>query len=109
MTPATVRRAAALGLGALWCWAALRLVMVPGAGAVEGAVVAGGWGLSVLPVHCVPRSRAAGGVGARWCRRALRALPGPRPSRGPGGACEAGRRALTSDNTDGSDTAGRSA
>jgi hypothetical protein len=51
----------ALGLvgGGLWWWAALRLVFVPEhAGLVEGAVAAGGWGLSLLPVHV----RASSGV-----------------------------------------------
>ncbi|MCX5400167.1 hypothetical protein [Streptomyces sp. NBC_00102] len=38
--------------GGLWWWAVLRLALVPGrSGALEGAVVAGGWGLSLLPVH----------------------------------------------------------
>ncbi|MFC8706709.1 hypothetical protein ACFUIV_31625 [Streptomyces anulatus] len=42
----------ALVLGGLWWWAALRLVLHPEqAGLVEGAVAAGGWGLSLLPVH----------------------------------------------------------
>ncbi|MFY0511846.1 hypothetical protein ACOMD4_15890 [Streptomyces anulatus] len=42
----------ALVLGGLWWWAVLRLVLRPEqAGLVEGAVVAGGWGLSLLPVH----------------------------------------------------------
>ncbi|WP_338895767.1 hypothetical protein WBG99_08605 [Streptomyces sp. TG1A-60] len=66
-----VRWGAALGLGALWWWGVLRLALVPDAGAVEGAVAAGGWGLSLLPVHCVPKGRrapersgdASGGVG----------------------------------------------
>lgn len=70
----TVRRAAALGLGALWWWAVLRLALEPGAGVLEGAVAVGGWGLSVLPVHCVPKRRAAVAAG-RW-RRALRAAVG---------------------------------
>ncbi|GGQ76104.1 hypothetical protein GCM10010216_42490 [Streptomyces flaveolus] len=69
-----MRRAAALGLGALWCWAVVRVVLVPGAGVVEGAVAVGGWGLSVLPVHCVPRSQAVGAVGAGRWRRVLRAV-----------------------------------
>lgn len=43
----TARRTVALGLCALWWWAVLRLVLAPGAGVVEGAVAAGGWGLSV--------------------------------------------------------------
>lgn len=42
----------ALVLGGLWWWAVLRLALQPEqAGLVEGAVVAGGWGLSLLPVH----------------------------------------------------------
>ncbi|MFI1757911.1 hypothetical protein [Streptomyces sp. NPDC020571] len=81
----TARRAAALGLGVLWWWAVLRLALEPGAGVLEGAVAVGGWGLSVLPVHCVPRRRAAGALGAGRWRRALRgrgaAGRGPAPSR----------------------------
>ncbi|MBT2363776.1 hypothetical protein J7E88_00100 [Streptomyces sp. ISL-10] len=45
---------ALLGLvaGAVWWWAVLRLALVPEqAGVLEGAVAAGGWGLSLLPVH----------------------------------------------------------
>lgn len=62
-----VRRGAVLGLGVLWWWAVARLVLVPDAGVLEGAVAAGGWGLSLLPVHCVPRARAAGALGVgRW-------------------------------------------
>lgn len=44
----------ALGLiaGGLWWWAVLRLLLAPDqSGLVEGAVAAGGWGLSLLPVH----------------------------------------------------------
>ncbi|GAB2939601.1 MULTISPECIES: hypothetical protein [Streptomyces] len=59
-----VRWGASLGLGALWWWGVLRLAVAPDAGAVEGAVVAGGWGLSLLPVHCVPK-----GYGRRGERR----------------------------------------
>jgi hypothetical protein len=60
---------AVLGLGALWWWAVLRLALSPDAGALEGAVAAGGWGLSLLPVHCVPKARAVGAVAAgRWAR-----------------------------------------
>ncbi|WSF37114.1 hypothetical protein OG625_10380 [Streptomyces sp. NBC_01351] len=48
--------APALVAGALWWWAVLRLVLAPGdSGPVEGAVAVGGWGLGLLPVHCVPR------------------------------------------------------
>ncbi|MFE7235149.1 hypothetical protein [Streptomyces sp. NPDC057596] len=50
-----VRWGAALGLGAVWWWAVLRLLLSGEAGVLEGAVAAGGWGLSLLPVHCVPK------------------------------------------------------
>lgn len=47
-----VRLLLGLVLGAVWCWAALRLALTPErAGLLEGTVVAGGWGLSLLPVH----------------------------------------------------------
>ncbi|MGW4951339.1 MULTISPECIES: hypothetical protein [Streptomyces] len=82
----TARRAAALGLGGLWWWAVLRLALDPGAGVLEGAVAAGGWGLSVLPVHCAPRRLSAGALEAGRWRRALRvAVRGPE-SPGAGGA-----------------------
>ncbi|MET9555922.1 hypothetical protein [Streptomyces sp. NPDC006645] len=43
-----------LALGGLWWWAVLRLALTPEhAGVIEGAVAAGGWGLSLLPVHVV--------------------------------------------------------
>ncbi|MEU8653928.1 hypothetical protein [Streptomyces sp. NPDC048737] len=62
-----VRRGVVLGLGAVWWWAAVRLALAPDAGVLEGSVAAGGWGLSLLPVHCVARSRAAGALAAgRW-------------------------------------------
>ncbi|GGU57509.1 hypothetical protein [Streptomyces lavendofoliae] len=39
-------------VGGLWWWAVLRLALAPGqAGMVEATVAAGGWGLSLLPVH----------------------------------------------------------
>nr|WP_262505691.1 hypothetical protein [Streptomyces sp. TRM68367] len=83
MARRTVRWAAVVGAGALWWWAVLRLALVPGAGPVEGAVAAGGWGLSLLPVHCVARTRAAGAVGpGRW-RRAWRAAAATRASPHP--------------------------
>lgn len=53
-----VRWAAALGLGAVWWWAVLRIALGQGAGVLEGAVAAGGWGLGLLPVHCVPKGQA---------------------------------------------------
>ncbi|MEU9178765.1 hypothetical protein AB0C90_18295 [Streptomyces sp. NPDC048550] len=56
-------------MGVLWWWAVLRLSLVPGeSGPVEGAVAVGGWGLGLLPVHCIPgpvrRARRAAGDGA---------------------------------------------
>ncbi|AMW15548.1 hypothetical protein A4E84_29410 [Streptomyces qaidamensis] len=72
----------ALGLGALWWWAVVRVVAVPEAGALEAAVAAGGWGLSVLPVHCVPKRRARGVVGAGRWRRVLQAGVGARAGGG---------------------------
>ncbi|OWA17769.1 hypothetical protein B9W64_09355 [Streptomyces sp. CS159] len=82
----TARRTAALGLGALWWWAVLRLALEPGAGVLEGAVAVGGWGLSVLPVHCVPRCAAVGALGAGRWRQALRGkVPAPVSSRPEGG------------------------
>ncbi|MEU1294352.1 MULTISPECIES: hypothetical protein [unclassified Streptomyces] len=63
-----VRRGVLIGLGLLWWWAVLRLALAPGAtGVLEGTVAAGGWGLSLLPVHCVAKARAAGAVATgRW-------------------------------------------
>ncbi|MFD4261440.1 hypothetical protein ACFWR9_28395 [Streptomyces sp. NPDC058534] len=80
------RRAAALALGWLWWWAVLRLALEPGAGVLEGAVAAGGWGLSVLPVHCAPRRRAAGALEAGRMRRALRTAAGGAGASGSGGS-----------------------
>ncbi|MFF9570285.1 hypothetical protein [Streptomyces sp. NPDC014685] len=51
----------ALVLGGVWWWAVLRLVLEPAhAGLVEGVVAAGGWGLSLLPVHVAAAARSAG-------------------------------------------------
>ncbi|MFJ7078832.1 hypothetical protein [Streptomyces sp. NPDC098781] len=74
------RWGAALAFGALWWWAVLRLALVPGAGELEAAVAVGGWGLSLLPVHCVPKSRAEGAVDARRWARAWRAGRVRRPA-----------------------------
>ncbi|TQK51461.1 hypothetical protein FBY35_1858 [Streptomyces sp. SLBN-118] len=55
----------ALGLaaGGLWWWAVLRLVIVPEqTGLVEGAVAAGGWGLSLLPVHVTASRGSSAGI-----------------------------------------------
>ncbi|MEU1056322.1 hypothetical protein ABZ397_27695 [Streptomyces sp. NPDC005876] len=68
-----VGRGAVVGLGVVWWWAVLRLALAPGAGVLEAAMAAGGWGLSLLPVHCVARERAAGALGAGRWRRAWRA------------------------------------
>ncbi|MFI9808135.1 hypothetical protein ACIHEJ_27840 [Streptomyces sp. NPDC052301] len=84
MVGRNVRRAVALGLGAVWWWAALRLALGQGAGVLEGAVVTGGWGLSLLPVHCVPKRGANGALEAgRWSAAwragvVTRASPHPR-------------------------------
>ncbi|AYA16411.1 hypothetical protein DCW30_28335 [Streptomyces alfalfae] len=78
-----IRWVPALGFGALWWWGVLRLAFAPDAGALEGAVAAGGWGLSMLPVHCVPEGQA---VGARaWRRRRERGLGGSGGPDSPGG------------------------
>ncbi|KAB1142831.1 hypothetical protein F7R91_27370 [Streptomyces luteolifulvus] len=85
MSGRAVRWGAVLGFGALWWWAVLRLALAPDAGVLEAAVAAGGWGLSLLPVHCVPKDRAVGAVGAgRWAE-AWRAAAGPTRAR-PAGA-----------------------
>jgi len=77
-----------LGAGALWWWAVVRLAVAPDAGVLEGTVAAGGWGLSLLPVHCVARARAVGVVAdGRW-RSAWRG--DGRPS-APGGCGDPGR------------------
>ena len=87
MAGPTVRRGVALGLGVLWWWAVARLALSPDAGALEGAVAAGGWGLSLWPVHCVPKGRALGALGAGRWRRAwgagsARRYGGPAPAVG---------------------------
>ncbi|TQK96100.1 hypothetical protein FB563_1027 [Streptomyces puniciscabiei] len=62
-----VRWAVALGFAAVWWWAVLRIALGQGAGVLEAAVAAGGWGLSLLPVHCVPKVQAVGAVPrGRW-------------------------------------------
>jgi hypothetical protein len=68
-------RGAVVGFGALWWWAVLRLALSSEAGVLEGAVAAGGWGLSLLPVHCVPKARAVGAVEAGRWRAAWRGRP----------------------------------
>ncbi|MFI1470871.1 hypothetical protein [Streptomyces wuyuanensis] len=75
----------ALALGAVWWWAVMRLALVPEqAGLVEGAVAAGGWGLSLLPVHVASRSgdadRAGGTTTATTASRRPRSAGGSGPS-----------------------------
>ncbi|MGA5278401.1 hypothetical protein ACPCKL_32420 [Streptomyces cellulosae] len=80
------RWAAAVAFTALWWSAAARLLLAPGAGALEGAVAAGGWGLSVLPVHCLPKARAEGALAAgRWRRAWGAGRSHGRPRGGPVG------------------------
>lgn len=77
-----VRWAIALLAGALWWWATLRLAMAPDrAGPVEGLVAAGGWGLSLIPLHSVTRSGSSGSSvgGARGSARVP--VPGQRGHR----------------------------
>lgn len=70
-------------VGGLWWWAAVRLVWWPqSAGVVEGAVVLGGWGLSLLPVHCVPWTDRGAGRCRRVLARAARGVRGARGLRG---------------------------
>lgn len=88
MAVRTVRWGALLGLGAVWWWAVLRLALVPGAGVLEGAVAAGGWGLSLLPVHCVPKGRAVRAAGAAGVVRG----PGGGGAGAGGGATKASLR-----------------
>lgn len=57
-TGRSVRWAAALLFGLMWWWAALRVALEPArSGPFEQGFAAGGWTLSVLPVHAVPRQR----------------------------------------------------
>ncbi|GGV71172.1 hypothetical protein GCM10010277_82820 [Streptomyces longisporoflavus] len=78
-----MRWAPALALGALWWWGALRLALAPDAGVLEGAVAAGGWGLSLLPVHCVPKSRALSAAALARERARRDSAPGePHGARG---------------------------
>ncbi|MGW0692578.1 hypothetical protein [Streptomyces sp. NPDC002738] len=68
----------ALVLGGVWWWAVLRLLLEPErAGLVEGAVAAGGWGLSLLPVHVAASARPTGTIGvdgdpAGWFEAGIR-------------------------------------
>ncbi|MGA5196358.1 hypothetical protein [Streptomyces exfoliatus] len=74
VTPATLALVAiGLAAGGLWWWAVLRLLLAPAeTGPVEGAVAAGGWGLSLLPVHVAAASRRPGVLGRRVTRASRR-------------------------------------
>jgi hypothetical protein len=77
-----VRWAAASLAGALWWCAALRLAVQPAqAGPVEAAVVAGGWGLGLIPLRATARPRTARSAGKpqhpRLPRPRVSAVPGP--------------------------------
>ncbi|MGW2640324.1 hypothetical protein [Streptomyces sp. NPDC001348] len=88
MVGSAVRRGVVLGLGAVWWWAVVRLALGDG-DVIEGAVAAGGWGLSLLPVHCVPKGRAADALGAgRWAAawRAGHLTRASRPRRSDAGS-----------------------
>ncbi|WP_327113840.1 hypothetical protein OG206_08385 [Streptomyces sp. NBC_01341] len=68
-----------LALGGMWWWAVLRLLLEPEhAGLVEGAVVAGGWGLSLLPVHVTATARPARAPGELRTSRPYQAFDEPR-------------------------------
>ncbi|MFI9393881.1 hypothetical protein ACIG53_23740 [Streptomyces bauhiniae] len=82
-----VRWGAGLGFGAVWWWAVLRLTLGDGAGVLEGSVVLGGWGLGVLPVHCVAKDRAEEAVRTGRWREAWRTTG---EGGGDGGGAEAG-------------------
>ncbi|MET7293710.1 hypothetical protein ABZS79_16540 [Streptomyces griseoloalbus] len=84
-TGRAVRWGAVLVVGALWWWAVTRLLLVPDAGALEGVVAAGGWGLGVLPVHCMPKAGAEAALAAGRWRRAWSAGGASAPVAGPAG------------------------
>ncbi|WP_405978301.1 hypothetical protein [Streptomyces sp. NBC_00158] len=76
--------ALALAVAVLWWWAVLRLALAPAeAGPVEGAVAIGGWGLGLLPVHCVP-GPLRGAAGERSGSGATRASTLRRSGAGSG-------------------------
>ncbi|WP_329455298.1 hypothetical protein [Streptomyces sp. NBC_01497] len=64
----------ALALGGAWWWAVARLLFAPEhTGTVEKVVVAGGWGLSLLPVHVASRAALAAEAAERAARRRKKA------------------------------------
>ncbi|WP_374224497.1 hypothetical protein [Streptomyces sp. ISL-94] len=69
--------ALALAVGVLWWWAVLRLALAPAeSGPVEGAVAVGGWGLGLLPVHCVPEPKRRVRRGTEDAAAGVTAVPG---------------------------------
>lgn len=65
----TVRWVVAPVMAAVWCWAVADVVARPDeVRPLEATIAAGGWGLSLLPVQCVPQSASHGGIRA-WRRR----------------------------------------
>jgi hypothetical protein len=84
MAGPAVRWGTVAGLGALWWWAVLRLLLSDDAGVLEGAVAAGGWGVSVLPVHCMPQSDERGRPGRRRTAALIRRRTGGVPPGGDG-------------------------
>ncbi|MFD3454954.1 hypothetical protein ACFWVC_22600 [Streptomyces sp. NPDC058691] len=78
--------------GALWWWAMVRLTVQPAkAGPLEGLVAAGGWGLSIIPMHSARWSRGPDGAvvpvredGASMSRWPWGRVPGPRSRSLPG-------------------------
>lgn len=83
MTGPIVRWGAAVGLGAVWWWAVLRLLLPGETGVLEGTIAAGGWGLSVLPVHCAHKERPERRRGRSTGRKPER-TPGETAGRTPG-------------------------
>ncbi len=65
--PVAVRMGLGLLGGLLWWWAVARWALAPRgrAGLLEGALAFGGWGLGLLPVHCVGLAEAPGVSAAR--------------------------------------------
>ncbi|WP_431948428.1 hypothetical protein [Actinacidiphila sp. bgisy167] len=80
-----VRWAIAFVAGVVWWWALLRLVAQPAqAGSFEGLVVAGGWGLSIVPLHTARWSRGSSSAARAAVREVEGPVPGGLPGRVPG-------------------------
>lgn len=80
-----VRWAIAFVAGVVWWWALLRLIAQPAqAGSFEGLVVAGGWGLSIVPLHTARWSRGSSAAAPAAVREVEGPAPGGLPGRLPG-------------------------